>query len=311
MNRSPRALVTGGCGFIGTNLGRALAERAWDLVAFDDLSAGDEGAALRAGYREVIRGDVRDEAALRAAAAGADYVVHLAAHTSVIESIDDPRNDIEINVLGTLNALLAARDCGARSFVFASSNAPLGEAEAPSHEGRVPRPISPYGASKLAGEALCSAFSGAYGLPTTALRFSNAYGPHSAHKGSVVAKFLKSALAGGRLVIYGDGAQTRDFVFVDDLSAGIVLALEARLNGELFHLGSGVETTIEQLARQIGALFPDRSIEIRYEPARAGEIRRNYSDVGKARRMLGFEPRTSLADGLRATSDWFAAESSE
>lgn len=297
--------VTGGCGFIGANLGRLLSQRGCSLVAFDNLSSGREDDALAAGYERVVVGDVRDPEALTKAAQGAHYVVHLAARTGVVDSVEDPRGDVEVNVLGTLNALLAARDVGAAGFTFASSNAPLGSVEPPAGEDKPPRPLSPYGASKAAGEALVSAFAGSYGLGTTMLRFSNVYGPYSYHKGSVVALFFKRILENHPLVVYGDGEQTRDFIYVDDLCRGIVSALEGDHAGETFHLGTGGETTIQDLVREMKALFPDRGIEVEHRPERPGEIRRNYADITKARRVLGFAPATSLAEGLRRTKEWF------
>lgn len=254
---------------------------------------------------EVIEGDVRDADALADATANVDYVVHLAAHTNVVESVEDPATDVSVNVDGTLHALQAARQSDVTGFVFASSNAPLGEVEPPSHEGKVPAPLSPYGASKLAGEALCSAFYGSYGLATTVLRFSNVYGPFSYHKGSVVAAFMKRVMEGEPLTVYGDGLQTRDFIYVDDLCAGIVAALESTVRGQVFHLGSGTETTVKDLADRVVALFPDRSVDIHYEEERAGEIRRNYSDISKAKELLDFAPTHDLDGGLAATREWF------
>lgn len=303
---SRRALVTGGCGFIGVNLGRLLVSRGWDVTAYDSLVSGSKADAADAGMG-LIEGDIRDAPALAAAATGMDYIVHLAAHTNVIESIEDPALDIEINVTGTLNALLAARDAKVEGFVFASSNAPLGDVEPPAHEGLVPAPVSPYGASKLAGEALCSAFSGSYQMPTTVLRFSNVYGPYSYRKGSVVALFMKRIIDDKTLLVYGDGAQTRDFVHVADLARGIASALESGLSGETFHLGSGTETTINQLTGMLRELFPDRSIEIENRPSRAGEILRSFSDISKARAALGFVPEVSLRAGLESTREWFMA----
>lgn len=297
--------VTGGCGFIGTNLGRLLSQRGCSLVSFDNLSSGREDDALEAGYERVVVGDVRDSEALTKAAQGADYVVHLAARTGVVDSVEDPRGDVEVNVLGTLNALLAARDVGASTFAFASSNAPLGSVEPPVSEDRPPRPLSPYGASKAAGEALVSAFAGSYGLSTTMLRFSNVYGPYSYHKGSVVALFFKRILEDRPLVVYGDGEQTRDFVYVDDLCRGVLAALEGNHAGETFHLGTGTETAIQDLVQEMKELFPDRTIEVEHRPERPGEIRRNYADIGKARRVLGFAPGTSLSEGLHRTREWF------
>ncbi len=212
--------MTGGCGFIGVNLARQLVAAGYVPVAYDNLSTGRLEDGHAAGYAEIIEADILDADTLAAAARGVYGVVHLAAQTGVVASVEDPRADLEVNVGGTLNALLAARDGGASAFVFASSGAPLGSVDPPGHEGLAPRPLSPYGASKLAGEGLCSAFAGSYGLAANALRFTNVYGPYSYHKGSVVAAFMKRIMDGEPLVVYGDGSQTRDFLYVDDLCRG-------------------------------------------------------------------------------------------
>jgi UDP-glucose 4-epimerase len=298
------AFITGGSGFIGVNLARTLIESGWRVTSFDDYSAGSREDGESAGYHELIEGDIRDPDAIRAAVAGHTHVIHLAAHTSVVESIEDPGNDLDVNVTGLLNTLIAARESGVEGFIFASSNAPLGDVEPPSHEDKVPRPLSPYGASKLAGEALCSAFAGSYGLRTVALRFSNVYGPYSYHKGSVVATFLKRVASNLPLIVYGDGEQTRDFLFVDDLCAGIRQALESDDVTGLYHLGSGVETSVNRLVEHIRSMVDD-SIEVLYEPRRAGEIDRNYSDITRARSELGFSPSVGLEEGLRLTWKWF------
>ena len=307
LKEGARVLITGGCGFIGINLGKKLKSLGVSVTAFDSLITGNRSDAARAEL-DVIEGDIRDASALSRATAGMDYVVHLAAHTNVVASVSDPSRDISVNVNGTLNALIAARDAGVAGFVFASSNAPLGDIEPPSREDVLPSPISPYGASKLSGEALCSAFSGSYGLPTTVLRFSNVYGPFSYHKGSVVATFMKSTIEGVGLTIYGDGNQTRDFVFVDDLCHGITVALQSNQHGGIFHLGSGVATPINQLAKRIIDMFPDRTVPISYAPERPGEIQHNYSDISKARAQLDFTPSHTLDSGLAATRDWFIRE---
>jgi UDP-glucose 4-epimerase len=197
---------------------------------------------------------------------------------------------------------------GVRRFVFASSNAPLGEQPPPAHEGLVPRPLSPYGASKLAGEAYGSAFHGAFGLLTVSLRFANAYGPRSRRKGSVVAAYCRAALEGRPLVIYGDGAQTRDFIHVRDLCQAIRRSLAVDAGGEVFQVATGTETTILDLAGRIRALAAadlGREVAVEHRPARAGEILRNTSDIAKARRVLGFAPAVALADGLPETWRWF------
>jgi UDP-glucose 4-epimerase len=297
--------VTGGCGFIGRNLAPHLRSAGFEPIAYDNGSIGRPVDGRSAGYADVIDADVRDADALARAAQGVFGIVHLAARTGVVDSVNDPRGDIEVNVLGTLNALLAARDGGASAFVFASSGAPLGSVDPPGHENLAPRPLSPYGASKLAGEGLCSAFAGSYGLPTTALRFTNVYGPYSGHKGSVVAAFMKRILEGEPIVIYGDGSQTRDFLFVDDLCRAVIAVLQRRPVGDLYQLGTGTETSVKDLVSHLVSVFPDREIPIFWEPARAGEILRAYSDISHAREALGYEPSVELEAGLAVTRDWF------
>ena len=235
-----RWLVTGGCGFIGRNLISCLLARPDTLVrVVDDLSVGrrEELAAIHAfgehptgdfAWRSdrrlgLVIGDICDEALARRVADGADVVVHLAANTGVAPSVADPRRDCLNNVVGTLNYLEACRHGGIRRFVFASSGAPIGDCEPPLHEELPAHPVSPYGASKLAGEAYCSAFKHSYGVDTVALRFGNCYGPLSTHKSSIVAKFIREALAGAPWEIFGGGEQTRDFIFVGDVVDAICL----------------------------------------------------------------------------------------
>lgn len=300
-------LVTGGCGFIGVNLVSRLCGRGDAVRVFDNLSTGrhEDAAALGA---QVIVGDVRDASALSDAAKGADVVVHLAAHTRVIESIADPDLNFDVNVLGTKNVLQACRDAGVQKLVFASTGgAILGDREPPVHEEMVPRPISPYGAGKLAGEAYCSAFTGSFGLNTVALRFSNVYGPLSYHKGSVIAQFFRNLLQGEPLVVYGDGSQTRDFVFVEDLIDAVLLVERIDTPGDMFQIASGRETSLNELIALIGQVVPGRDLNVCYEPARRGEIARNYANIEKARKALGYEPRVPLEEGLRRTWHWFTA----
>jgi UDP-glucose 4-epimerase len=298
-------LVTGGCGFIGTNLIARLASLGHRIRVLDDLSMGKREDIEHYGVDLQI-GDIRDLAAVKKACAGIDTVVHLAAHTRVIESVTDPELNFAINAAGTMNVLLACRDAGVKKMIFASTGgAILGEQEPPVHEGMVPRPVSPYGAGKLAGEAYCSAFFGSYGLNTVALRFSNVYGPFSYHKGSVVAQFFRNLMQRQPLVVYGDGQQTRDFVFVSDLIEAILLADKADAAGEVFQIASGVETSLRSLLATMKVVLPGVAMDVRYEPARAGEISRNYASIEKARRILGFNPKTKLEQGLKDTWNWF------
>jgi UDP-glucose 4-epimerase len=300
-----KVLVTGGAGFIGSALVRLLAERGDEVRVFDNLSTGSPDN-LEDTDAELVEGDVRDLEALEAATRGRDAVVHLAAGTGVLPSVEDPFADFDLNARGTLSALWATHRAGARRFVFSSSNAPLGAGAYPASEDKPVAPLSPYGASKATGEAYCSAFHGAYGLDAVAVRFSNAYGPRSAHKGNVIPTFIRHLLANEPLVVYGDGNQTRDFVYVTDLADGLIRAMEADgAGGEVFQLASGVETSVNDL---IALLAEASGVEPRIDsrPPRAGEIVRNYSLVDKARDRLGYEPEVPLADGVRRTFEWFA-----
>ncbi|MBI1735085.1 MAG: GDP-mannose 4,6-dehydratase [Candidatus Rokubacteria bacterium] len=302
-----RVLVTGGAGFVGANLVRALSERGYAVTVLDDVSRG-RLEYLDGVEHEFVKGDIREPDLVGRLVSASDAVVHLAAQTGVPGSLASPRNDCELNVLGTLGLLEAVRHAGAdgrsRRFVFASSNAPLGRQKPPATEDKAALPISPYGASKLAGEAYCLAYHGSWGLGTVVLRFGNIYGPYCAHKQSVIAKFFGDLERRGRITIEGDGGQTRDFVYVGDLCRAIVRALESDVSGEVFQIAAGVETSIRELAQLVGETV-GRDVDMTFEAARQGDIRQNYSAIEKARRVLGWTPETSLRDGLRETWTWW------
>ena len=238
-----------------------------------------------------------------------DVIVHLAANTGVGPSVEDPRKDCMSNVLGTFNMLEAARYNHIQRFVFASSGAPAGEVEPPIHEELPPHPVSPYGASKLAGEGYCSAYKRSFNIDTVALRFGNVYGPGSVHKSSVVAKFIKQALDGEDLEIYGDGTQTRDFVFIDDLTRAIILAAtEADIGGETFQIASNRETTIHEMTNMLVGILRQKSdvdVNVINGKVRVGDVKRNYSDTTKARSRLHWQPEVTLNDGLTTTINYF------
>jgi UDP-glucose 4-epimerase len=305
---SRTVLVTGGAGFIGSNLARLLVSRGDRVRILDDLSIG-RPAYLEGVPSELIRAPLGDGSAVRAAVTGADAVVHLAARAGIPDSVSDPRGTFQVNVADTLGLLDEARLAGVRRFVFASSNAAAGDHEPPADETDLPHPVSPYGASKLAGEAYAQAYAATYGIAACALRFSNAYGPFSLHKKSVVAAWLRAALGGEPITIHGDGEQTRDFVYVEDLGRAVLSALDApeeRVAGELFQAGTGRETTVNELAAEIGRAI-GRPIDVRREPARAGDVRRNVSRVDKAAAVLGYRAEVALDEGLARTARWFEA----
>jgi UDP-glucose 4-epimerase len=325
-----RWLITGGCGFIGRNLlSRALQRSDCTFRVIDDLSTGtrdelrgifefselnpkDETAEWSAWDRarvEFVKGDIRDASIVLRAASGADVIAHLAANTGVAPSVEDPMRDCTINVIGTLNCLEACRQNNVRRFVFASSGAPIGECNPPIHEELPAHPVSPYGASKLSGEAYCSAYARSFGIETVALRFGNCYGPLSSHKSSVVAKFIREALADQAWEIYGDGNQTRDFIYVEDIVEAILLAASVEgVRGEVFQIASNAETTVRELATRLGDVLKSHNIRppiVHYTKPRTGDVTRNYSDTTKARQRLGWKPSMSLDDGLNRTVKWF------
>jgi len=311
-----RVLVTGGCGFVGTNLVEFILKKSdWDVKVLDNLSQGkldylkavDEFSDQRVDF---IKGDIRDEDHVEEAIKNCDYVIHLAAQTSVIDSIEKPKEDAEINIMGTINLLEKAVDEDVKRFILASSAAPLGEQEMPIHEEKVPQPLSPYGASKLACEGYCSAFSGSHSLATIALRFSNVYGPKSWHKGSVVAKFIKQILDGETPIIYGDGEQTRDFIHTEDISRALYLSCTEDLESdfELLQIATGEETSIDELYSLLKMKLEEKDIDVpepKYGEKREGEIYRNYADISKAEEILDYFPEVSIEDGIEETIDWF------
>ena len=296
-----RVVVTGGVGFVGANLVRALTRTVRDVVVVDDLSAGT--SENLAGLDVAVhRNGIQNPTAMRRVFKGADAVVHLAALSGVAPSVKRPDRDFEVNVRGTFNVLDAARRRGVGRVIVASSGAVLAGAPSPLHERRLPHPLSPYGASKLYGEALLQSFGAAYDLGGVAFRLSNVYGPYSLHKKSVVAEFLRRALRQRPLVIHGTGRQTRDFMHVDDVVSAIEAALRTDWSGTV-QLGTGVETSIVRLVslvREVAGI----PLPIDRRPARGAEASRNVADISLARSALGWEPEVALRDGLAETYAW-------
>lgn len=318
-------LITGGCGFIGTSLVQHLVKNDQDvnIRIIDNLSVGTKAdlseictfkeftpatiKILPQGV-ELVTGDIRDLNDCLEVCRGMDIIVHLAANSGVALSVENPLYDMEANVVGTVNVLEAARVNNISKFIFASSGAPIGDVDPPIHEEKVPRPVSPYGASKLAGEGYCSAYFRTFGIRTIALRFGNVYGPRSKHKSSVVAKFFRNALNDQPLEIYGDGSQTRDFIYIEDLVQAIRLSAMAAIGGEVFQIATDKETTIGEIAEYIKRIVKEKTekeVTIIHGSERLGDVRRNYSDISKAKKYLGFEPEYCLGKGLEMTFDYF------
>ncbi len=321
-------LITGGCGFIGRALIAQLlneSDASHSIRVLDNLSVGtrddlagvssfneikgDASEVAWASGIALIEGDIRDKPSVEQAVSGADVVIHLAANTGVGPSVEDPQSDCETNILGTLNMLEACRKFGTERFVFASSGAPLGVQAPPLHEEMAPHPASPYGASKLAGEGYCSAYFHCFGVNTVALRFGNVYGVGSGHKQSVVAKFIKLAMTGEAWEIYGDGNQTRDFVYITDLIDAIIRAAKApEVGGETFQIATASETTVSEMAQLLSDALEAEGLakpEMHFGPMRDGDVLRNYSDTSKALARLGWKANVPLTQGLRTTVRFF------
>ena len=320
-------LITGGCGFIGKNLIQKLMESPENSIrVVDNLSVGtrqdlnwafpayieskiDQLHNFSSKSVELVVADIMDADSAIKLTRGADVIVHLAANTGVGPSVEDPRSDCMTNVIGTFNYLEGARENNVSRFVFASSGAPIGECVPPIHEEMAAHPVSPYGASKLAGEGYCSVYKQTYGINTVALRFGNVYGPGSTHKSSVVAKFIRRAMAGKVLEIYGDGSQTRDFIFLFDLIDAIYKAATVeKVGGEVFQIATNKETTVSEMLELLVDVMKESGFpEVRVikTEARLGDVMRNFSDISKAKKVLGWEAKWTLKNGLHKTMEFF------
>jgi len=311
-----RYLVTGGGGFIGSNLVEAILRRGDDVRVLDNFATGRR-ANLEAAPSwadagrsrfELIDGDIRDASACRRAVDGCDFVLHQAAIPSVQRSVLDPVATNEVNVDGTLHVLAAARDAKVRRVVLASSSSIYGESETlPKVETMPSAPISPYGLQKLAGETYAIVFHRLYGLPAIALRYFNVFGPRQdpgSEYSAVIPKFIAAIRAGQAPTIYGDGEQTRDFTYVDNVVRANLQACEAGEDalGQAFNIACGERISLNALVA-ILAGFNGREVKPKHEPARPGDIRHSLAGIDKARRLLGFAPTTSSREGLRRTWD--------
>jgi nucleoside-diphosphate-sugar epimerase len=304
---SRTVLVTGGAGFIGSNLARALLDRGDRVRVIDNFSTGNR-ANLAGLDVEVVEGELRSYERVHNAVRGTEIVFHLGALGSVPRSVQDPLTSGAVNVEGTLNVLLAARDEGIRRVVFASSSSIYGnQRELPLRESMPPDPISPYGVAKLAAERYCVSFSRVYhSFETVVLRYFNVFGPRqdpTSQYAAVVPLFITAIAAGEPVTIFDDGEQSRDFTYIDNVVAANLLAADAEgANGRIFNVSAGAPATVNELADTVGRLL-DKPVEREYRPARPGDLRDSWADVSEARSVLGYETRVSFEDGLRRTID--------
>ncbi len=299
-------LVTGGAGFVGSHIVRRLVRDGERVRVFDDFSTGrrtnlsDVPADV-----EVVDGDLRDAGAVNRAVKGCEVIFHQGAVSSVPRSIADPRTTLDVGLSGTLNVLLAARDAGSRRVVFASSSSVYGDnAEMPLHEALSPRPLSPYAISKLAAEQLCGTFFRLYGLETVALRYFNIFGPNQdpdSEYAAVIPRFMASIQAGERPTIYGDGEQTRDFVYVDNVvDANLLAAAVPGAAGGVYNIASGRAISVLHVATLIGELM-GRPVHVAHVDPRPGDIKHSLADITAARRVLGYEPTVDFEEGMART----------
>jgi UDP-glucose 4-epimerase len=305
-----RYVVTGGAGFIGSNLVDELVRRAESVVVLDDLSAGkEENLAEVRNKISFIKGSINDIEAVRRSMQEADYVIHLAARTSVPRSVKDPLETNRVNVEGTLNVLLAARDTKVKRIVLAASSSAYGETPTlPKVETMPPEPISPYGVSKYVTELYAQAFGRVYGLQNVSLRYFNVFGPRqdpSSPYSGVLSRFCTAFLMGSEPVVFGDGEQTRDFTYIDNVVQATLKACEApAASGKVINVGTGIRISLNQTLELLRQISGSR-LEAKHEPAREGDIRDSQADIMLSRDLLGYEPTVNFAEGLRRTFAWY------
>ena len=305
-------LVTGGAGFIGSHIVEALVTKGKQVRVIDNLSTGKrENLQHLMNAIEFIEGDLRDHEASARAVGGVDFVMHQAAIPSVPRSIKDPKNTTENNLNGTLHLLLAARDAGVKRVVYASSSSVYGDSPAlPKSEDFSPAPLSPYAASKLAGEYYCRVFSQVYGLETVSLRYFNVFGPRQdplSLYAAVIPIFISAALTKKPLVVYGDGEQTRDFSFVANVVQANLLACEAEdIAGETLNIGGGTQTSLNQLIKELQAIV-NTDLDVEYADPRPGDVKHSLASVEKAKKLMGYGCAVPFGEGLRRTVEWFAS----
>jgi len=305
-----RYLVTGGAGFIGSNIVDELLRRGHEVVVLDDLSAGkDANLAHVRGKIDFREGSITDLETVRSACQGADYVVHLAARASVPRSVKDPIETNRINIDGTLNVLVAARDAKVRRIVYAASSSAYGETPTlPKVETMQPEPISPYGVTKYVGELYLQVFGRVYGLENASIRFFNVFGPRqdpTSQYSGVLSRFMLALIENQAPVVYGDGEQSRDFTYIENIVDETLRACEAPgASGKIFNGGTGARITLNEVLKLLEKIS-GKKIQAKYDPPRTGDIRDSQADIALARTILGYEPRVLFEEGLRRTWEWY------
>jgi len=309
-----KALVTGGGGFIGSNLARALLTRGDEVRIIDDFSTGRrENVAGVEGDLELVEATIEDRQAVSSAMLGVDYVFHQAALPSVKRSVDDPITTHAVAATGTLNVLVAARDAGVKRVVYASSSSAYGNTPVlPKEESMATSPLSPYAVAKLTGEQYCKAFAHVYGMETVALRYFNVFGPHqdpTSHYSAVIPLFATALLEGRIPTVHGDGEQTRDFTYIDNaVQANLkAAAADERSSGEAMNIACGERVSLNQLLGVLAKIIGVTDYEVTHTDPRPGDVRDSLADISKARNLIGYEPEVMLEEGLRKTVDWFSA----
>ncbi len=307
-----RYLVTGGAGFIGSNIVDELVRRGHAVIVLDNLSTGKESnlASVRDKI-ELSTGSITDLAAVQAACRGADFVIHLAARTSVPRSVEDPLDTNHVNIDGTLNVLVAARDAKVRRFVYAASSAAYGEALAlPKVETMQPEPISPYGVTKYVGELYAQVFGRVFGLENASVRYFNVFGPRqdpTSQYSGVLSRYMLAVIRGEQPVVFGDGEQSRDFTYVENIVDETLRACDANgASGKVFNGGTGARITLNEVLRLLEKIT-GKKIQAKYDPPRTGDILHSQADILLARKILGYEPRVLFEEGLKRTWDWYKA----
>ncbi|MCK5343005.1 MAG: SDR family oxidoreductase [Candidatus Heimdallarchaeota archaeon] len=313
MIKGERFVVTGGAGFIGSNLVLELIKNGNEVIVVDDLSTGNiENISQILPEITFVNGDIRDIELLKETFQNVDCVIHCAALASVPKSVEDPIAANQINIDGTLNVLVAARDADVKRVVYAASSAAYGNSPIlPKTEDMKPEPLTPYAITKLVGEQYCNVFYELYGLETVSLRYFNVFGPRQDPKSeyaAVIPKFIAGMLKNERPIIYGDGEQSRDFTYVQNNVDATLLACEVKAAaGELFNIACGEMITLNELVEKLNLIL-DKNIEPTYTNPQLGDVKHSMADISLTKKILGFEPKYDFEYGLRKTIDWFKKE---